>query len=247
MITTYFKLTIEYLIDNFRQETKRHFNLSFTFAIVSCIASAVIAAVFILTASLIWGTFSLIHFTEDINGFASNEYNKFYNLVYALSMLCIGLYSSFIISCINDGGLSKKEKYTWADFRAFISKEEWAWFGKFVLALLVVYFVFFRSLKSLCGVGMGSSHSPLPISFPADEYMGLSATQIFLSRLLTWTDSIIALFKTYLPYLLVTLFVITVYENKLDKTIIRKYRNGLWSALAIAFVINVLSNSVQLL
>ena len=230
MFKTYLKETLVYVIGHFSVESKKHFNLSLTLIIIGTILALIIGVIFLLIGACAFGYFNVNTFWGDI---LTNVHllNQIKALMNGIGILGIGLYGSFIISTINDDRLNTKPEYTLKDFRMFISPEEWRSFFVLLLVLIAFHFINFKSMVSWFHYDR--------VGFYA--YAQMDSKSQVVEGLLSWIDSVINLISTYLPFLLSTLFIITIYGNKLDKQVIKEFKAAILTSMFLAFCINTLA------
>jgi hypothetical protein len=238
MITVYFRSTIDYIIVHYWRESRRHFSLSLNFAVLSAVFCLGLGAVYAVAGGFAFGYFSASTEASDIfDRIVMTKGNAhLFDASIALGILCFGLYGSFVISTINDERLMHKTKFTFRDFRAFISAQEWNWFMFLAGMLLFTYFITFRDLSTYFYPRLEGSRGILGLT----RLFGRFYDDNFLHRLLLYLDKLIALAKTCLAYFFALLFIITVYENKMDREIIRKYKDSLIAGMCSAFIVNTL-------
>jgi len=224
MFKTYLKETLNYVIDNITKESKRHFNSAMSFVICAIICTLVISVVYVILGCYLFGfkqALSSGTFWESL--FEDGPLNdKLWEMGGAISILCLGLYGSFVISAINDTRLDKKEAYTFKDFRQFISPEEWGAFFILMLVLMVLQLLTFTDLSIL-------------LHF--DKFDG-GHDQSVSQKLLHWIYKIIFIINRNLPYLFAALFIITLYEKKRNWQIIKKYKKALFASVFLGFCFN---------
>jgi hypothetical protein len=233
MFKTYLKETLVYVIDHFNVESKKHFNLSLSLFVILSIGVAVFGFLLLLAGAVVFGytrNLDLATFLEEamVNKGLANEWVA---IAHSLGVLFFGLYGSFIISTINDPRLDKKNKYTMADFREFISPEEWR---AFIILLLILFAIHFITFKPL--------HSWFHYSTRDYLYDPRDVQGEIVGGLVSWLDSVITLIKTYLPYLFASFFIITVYGRKLNKQTLKEYKWPILTALFLAFCTDTLSD-----
>lgn len=235
MFKTYLKESLNYIIDHFAEQSKKHFNVALSFWVLAVIAAVLIAFVYLVTCTFVFGYGKILEadkFWTEV--FAKGYlYNRFLGMIYAITIFSIGLYGSFVISCINDSLLIDKPGYTLKDFRQFISAEEWRSFYNLLAVLVFFYFISFKSFLAWFHYDQKSAF-----------YLYQDGKSEVIYGLLHWLDAIIDLIRAYLPFICAILFILSVYGHKLRREVTKEYSEAILAALFLAFCINTVSGVV---
>ena len=230
MFKHYLKSTIEYIIDNFESAIKRHLTLSFKFLILSVVWSSFLCFIYFSFCYIIYGSannsFDLFKILDDIQG---RENNNFSILFGVLIILNTSLYSSFVISSINDTGLSTKETFSFKDFTTNISKEEVYRLLLLQAIIVAIYILTYKSFVALF----------YKWHFIGDSF-SLSGMKSSSGRIASWLDSTIILTKTLLVYFLAIFFVVSIFEGKFSLRSISKYKIAIYASFCISLSVNML-------
>jgi hypothetical protein len=229
MFKIYLRESFAYVVDHFSIESKRHFNAALPFMVCAIVGTFVVSVIFVILGSYMAGyrdVFSGTVFWDQL--FGDGKLNdKLWEMGGAISILCLGLYSSFVISAINDSRLDTKESYTFKDFMQFIPLEEWVTFFILVLVIVICQLAGFKALYS------GFHYDKFdPASY--DPHL----SQPLMGSLLHWIDRIIYAVNRNIPYLFAALFVVTLYEKKVTRQVLKQYRPTLFASVFLIFSFN---------
>lgn len=235
MFKHYLKGVINHIIDHSEVELKKHFSLSFKFLLLSIVWSIFFCYVYFFFSGIFSGhvskSFDLTKFVEDIQG---SENSNFSMLLGMVMIFNVSLYASFVISSINDQDLSNKKFFSLNDFTSNISKAEWIRFIKLSAFLLIILL---------------ATHKPLELLFSklnlVDEQYSLLEQKSSPVKIAAWFDSVLIIFRTFFVYFLAIVFVVSIFEEKINWQSIKKYKHAIYASFLISLSVNMVLSYVN--
>jgi hypothetical protein len=232
MFKHYLKSTIEYIIDNANASIRKHFSLCLIFSILSCICSVIWGLIYMYVCYEVYDNVGISQsFSKFLSDIWYREELTFFMIPGLILVLNIALYSSFLISSINDPELKQRTKYSFGDLKKYITDSEFI--KVFIMQAMVIflYFLTYRSFHYLFEKWhwINNEYKLRDIATPQRGFV-------------SWLDGCVIMIKGMVVYLAAILFVLSIYEGNINGYKLRKYKYAIYASFLISLAVNLMFN-----